>query len=367
MFDCTANRSCVSLQTTVYPDIRLKVSASLVILNLACTTALAQSPMLVSAPALQAEDLAVVVNDADPLSLEIAAYYQQQRRIPDENMIHVRFAAHHAFLSRGEFEKIRHKVEQQTPSKVQAYALTWLQPFRVECMSITTAFAAGFDPAFCADSCKPTRRNPYFDSSTAKPFEKYHWRPTMAVAAKTFTVAKNLIDRGVAADYTQPRGSAYLLKTSDVARSSRAAAFPIIAEKLNPYWPVHYLEQQYISGRDDVMFYFTGLTHVPDIEKNRYLPGAIADHLTSAGGIMSGSSQMNIMEWIKAGATGSYGAVVEPCNFPEKFPNPGIVMFNYLRGSTLIEAYWKSVAQTGQGLFVGEPLAKPFAYPPVKK
>jgi hypothetical protein len=42
-------------------------------------------------------------------------------------------------------------------------------------------------------------------------------------------------------------------------------------------------------------------------------------------------------------------------------------MFNYLRGSTLIEAYWKSVAQTGQGLFVGEPLAKPFAYPPVKK
>jgi hypothetical protein len=33
----------------------------------------------------------------------------------------------------------------------------------------------------------------------------------------------------------------------------------------------------------------------------------------------------------------------------------------YLRGNSLIEAYWKSVAEPGQGIFVGEPLAKPFA------
>jgi hypothetical protein len=32
----------------------------------------------------------------------------------------------------------------------------------------------------------------------------------------------------------------------------------------------------------------------------------------------------------------------------------------YLRGSTLIEAYWKAVAMPGQGLFIGEPLAAPF-------
>ncbi len=34
----------------------------------------------------------------------------------------------------------------------------------------------------------------------------------------------------------------------------------------------------------------------------------------------------------------------------------------YIRGNSLIEAYWKSVAWPGQGIFVGEPLAKPFAY-----
>lgn len=109
------------------------------------------------------------------------------------------------------------------------------------------------------------------------------------------------------------------------------------------------------------MFYFTGLPHVPSLDSNRFLPGAIADHLTSAGGELFGGSQMSSLAWLEAGATGSYGAVVEPCNFPAKFPAPGIVMAHYLQDETLIEAYWKSVQMPGQGLFIGEPLARPFA------
>lgn len=335
----------------------------LLLIGLGVDSALAQIPALLNPnTALEAKDLAIIVNDSDPLSRQIADYYQQQRQIPAEQVIHVRFAAHHAFLSQSEFNKIKQQVDQKTPKHVQAFVLTWLQPFRVECMSITTAFAAGFDPSFCATGCKPTRNSPYFASEEARPYDKYAWRPTMALAAENFPEAKKLIDRGLAADFTRPPGAAYLLKTSDNARSSRAMAFPSIVEKLRPYWQVHYLEQDYIAGHDDVMFYFTGLKTVPNIANNRYLPGAVADHLTSAGGVMSGSDQMNILEWLKAGVTGSYGAVVEPCNFPAKFPNPGVLMYHYLRGSTLIEAYWKSVAQPGQGIFVGEPLAKPFAY-----
>jgi hypothetical protein len=33
----------------------------------------------------------------------------------------------------------------------------------------------------------------------------------------------------------------------------------------------------------------------------------------------------------------------------------------YQAGDTLLEAYWKSVRTPGQGLFVGEPLARPWA------
>jgi hypothetical protein len=84
------------------------------------------------------------------------------------------------------------------------------------------------------------------------------------------------------------------------------------------------------------------------------------DHLTSVGGQLTDGVQMSSLRWLEAGATGSYGAVVEPCNFVEKFPNPSLAVFWYTHGASLIEAYWKSVAWPGEGIFIGEPLAAPY-------
>lgn len=321
------------------------------------------SPMYKPLPGLTANQLAVIVNDADPLSVRIAGYYQNKRQIPQANIIHVRFDASSNAMSQKEFAVVKQQVDTQTPKQVQAFALTWLKPFRVDCMSITTAFAAGFDQAFCAKVCEESRKSPYFASDSLKPFADYRWRPTMTLAGHSFDEVKRVIDRGVAADFTRPQGSAYLLKTTDQARSSRAVYFPDVAKVFSGLWPVHYLEQNTIAKKTDVMFYFTGLKNVPDIDTNTYLPGAVADHLTSTGGVLTGSDQMNILDWITAGATASYGAVVEPCNYPAKFSHPGVLLHYYLRGNTLIEAYWKSVWEPGQGIFVGEPLARPFASP----
>ena len=183
----------------------------------------------------------------------------------------------------------------------------------------------------------------------------------MSLAAAGVDEAKRLIDRGVAADASNPAGTAYLVSTPDRDRNVRAAGYAAVRTHLQAAIPVEIVEARAIEDRHDVMFYFTGLSHVPGIARNRYLPGAVADHLTSAGGELFGGSQMSSLAWLAAGATGSYGAVVEPCNFPSKFPVPGIVMAHYLQGETLIEAYWKSVQMPGQGLFVGEPLARPYA------
>jgi hypothetical protein len=38
------------------------------------------------------------------------------------------------------------------------------------------------------------------------------------------------------------------------------------------------------------------------------------------------------------------------------------VLLHYAQAASLIEAYWKSVAWPQQGLFIGEPLAAPFAH-----
>lgn len=99
---------------------------------------------------------------------------------------------------------------------------------------------------------------------------------------------------------------------------------------------------------------------VRGLNTDRFLPGAIADHLTSYGGVLDGKGQMSSLRWLEAGATASYGTVVEPCAFPQKFPDVPILMRRYLSGETAIEAYWKSVAMPSQGVFVGEPLANPF-------
>jgi len=339
-----------------------KLSALLILLILA-PVAVAFPKLLHSLPALSANELAVIVNDSDPLSIKISQYYQQQRKIPKQNIIHIRFNPKYKILPVGLFKEIKQSVDKQTPKQVQAFALTWMNTYRVGCMSITTAFAAGYSADFCATGCKKTQPSPYYNSENLKPFDNYKWRPTMALAGENFIEVKALIDRGVASDYSRPKGTAYLLQTSDKARSTRAVLFPQITKHFGSLWPLEVLKQDYIENKQDVMFYFTGKVRVAKIKSNSFLPGAVADHLTSTGGVLTGSKQMSIIEWLKAGATGSYGAVVEPCNFPEKFPHPGIMMHYYLRGNSLIEAYWKSVAWPGQGVFVGEPLAKPFSYP----
>lgn len=108
------------------------------------------------------------------------------------------------------------------------------------------------------------------------------------------------------------------------------------------------------------MFYQTGLARVGKLETLRFLPGALADHLTSYGGDLLGSGQMSSLRWLEAGATASYGTVSEPCNHWQKFPHPQILLQHYLSGATAIEAYWRSVAWPAQGLFIGEPLARPY-------
>ena len=41
---------------------------------------------------------------------------------------------------------------------------------------------------------------------------------------------------------------------------------------------------------------------------------------------------MSALRWLEAGATGSFGAVVEPCNLVQKFPVPVVVALHYLAG-----------------------------------
>ena len=318
----------------------------------------------ITAPALAlqlSQQLAIVVNEDDPQSRRIASYYQIKRGIPADNIISVSLPSGKKSLGRDTFEQVYQQVLKSTPAHIQFYALAWSQPYRVGCMSITSAFAFGYNEAYCAKGCNSTRQSAYFNAATRRPYHTFGIRPTMMLAGSSFEQVREMIDRGVEADATYPEGTAYLISTSDKARNVRSHFYPVVLDRLGKRINIEIENTDALNGRSDVLFYFTGLKQVEEIDSNRFLDGAIADHLTSTGGVLFGGSQMSILRWLDAGATASYGTVVEPCAFPQKFPHPAIVIDRYTRGETLIEAYWKSVAWPGQGLFVGEPLASPYA------
>lgn len=334
-----------------------------VVLTTLASTTYAEPQIILPKHRLEPRELAVIVNDADPLSREIAQYYQQRRNIPKENLIHISFEPNRSVLKTEEFVRLKNQVDAAVSPDIQAYVITWAAPYRVECMSITSAFALGFDRRWCsAKTCATTQPSAYYNSTSPAPFRDFAMRPTMALAATDFASAKALIDRGIASDGSRPTGTAYLVSTSDKARNVRAVNYPLIASVFSNFLKTRIVENNKLIGRKDVLFYFTGRVKVEGLSTLKFLPGGVGDHLTSTGGKLTDSTQMSALRWLEAGATGSYGTVIEPCAHPTKFPNPGILMRHYVQGETLIEAYWKSVQMPGEGIFIGEPLAAPFDF-----
>ena len=319
--------------------------------------------VLLPAVGLRARDIAVVVNDADPASVEIGRYYAKKRGIAADRVVHVRFAANQGVMSFGDFQRVQAVLDAKVGADVQAYALAWTLPYRVECMSVTAAFAFGFDPgSYCpgGDGCQATKASPYYNSRSNAPFTDHRMRPAMLLAGDNVESAKRLIDRGLRADESWPDGKAYLINTSDRGRNVRAEGYDRIRTVLGASYPIEQVDADALEGKSDVMFEFTGIAFVPSIASSSFLDGAIADHLTSYGGVLTGFGQTSALEWLTAGATGSYGTATEPCSFRAKFPDPGVVIAHYLSGESLVEAYWKSVLMPGQGVFIGDPLARPF-------
>jgi uncharacterized protein (TIGR03790 family) len=263
-------------------------------------------------------------------------------------------------IKRTELSHLRAQMLAALPSNVQSLLLIWSRPYAVECMSITTAMAAGFQPGFCEPGCADTSSNPLFDSSEWLPADTAGWLPAMLLPSDDEAMARALIDRGIKADSSRPAGTVYLVRTQDALRNVRAAEYSDTETLVSRRVLVRELTTPVEQPPSDILAYFTGTTRVDELSRLGFRPGAVADHLTSTGGVLQGGSQMSALEWLKQGATGSYGSVSEPCNRVAKFPNPAVFMNHYLRGDTLLEAYWKSVEMPGQGLFVGEPLARPY-------
>lgn len=309
---------------------------------------------------LSAATLAVVINDDDPHSVEVGAYYRSAREIPDRNVIHVHIPNAPHVLSPAAFRKLKDEIDAQLAPTVQAIVMVWTAPYAVACNSITGAMTLGFNAALCENTCAPSAASAYYNALTSRPYTNLGLRPSMLLPTDSVALAKALIDRGVQSEFRILPASAWFLTTSDHARNARSGLFPPTGLVATKKLTMHNVHRDSISDVRDIMIYQTGLPTVAGLDTLTFRPGALADHLTSSGGDLLGSFQMSSLRWLEAGATASYGTVSEPCNYWQKFPNPTVLTRRYLSGDSAIEAYWKSVAWPAQGIFIGEPLARPY-------
>jgi uncharacterized protein (TIGR03790 family) len=312
------------------------------------------------AEGLTPERLGVIYNRDSAASTRTAEYYALRRRVPGRNVVGISLVDK-AVIDRAQLLLLRKSVLAALPSDVQSLLLIWSKPYAVECMSITTAIAAGYQPGFCEPGCASTTSNPLYDASGWLPADTVGWLPAMLLPSEDEVLARAVIDRGIQSDGSAPGGTVYLVNTTDVVRNVRAAEYSDAEAALSGRVSVRELSEPVDRPPTDILAYFTGAKRVEELSRLAFRPGAAADHLTSAGGVLAGGGQMTSLEWLRQGATASYGTVSEPCNNAGKFPRPAVLLNHYLRGDTLLEAYWKSVAMPGQGLFIGEPLARPYA------
>jgi uncharacterized protein (TIGR03790 family) len=340
------------------------------------------TPPAAPAPTLGPAQLALLVAEGDATSEAIARAYAAARGVPEANIVRLPVPQGGAVLSAAQFNGLKSTLDARLGADIQATLVTWAQPSRVQgscSMSLTSALALGYDASYCSpptNVCAATTPSRYYDTSTRRPWTDLGLRPSMMLGAATLAEAQTLIARGLAADAswlgaTPASGQALLVRTSDAQRSVRYTDFLSLPANPAARLTRNYIDNSsgqgsdFVVGETGVMFYFTGLLSVPGIDTLGWLPGAVADHLTSLGGLTEPNApslgQMPATAWLRAGATGSYGTVEEPCNLADKFPRASVLMRRYSSGDTLIEAYWKSVRTPGQGLFLGEPLARPWA------
>lgn len=170
---------------------------------------------------------------------------------------------------------------------------------------------------------------------------------------------------GARSDRSHPDATVCIVTNSDIRSSCRQWELPAVVRELTALGLTPVVTNAYPAGSNqppELIGLMTGTAEIPErvMRGIRFLPGAIADNLTSFGAALDNDSQMKITEWIRAGATAAAGTVTEPMALWPKFPHARI--FTYpAAGCTLLESYYQALRCPLQSLIIGDPLAAPWA------
>jgi uncharacterized protein (TIGR03790 family) len=315
-------------------------------------------------------NVAVVVNQASADSVALGNYYCERRGIPPENLVRINWAGGNTTWTLAEFEAQLFNplqtalASRQLTNQIRYVVLAMDIPFAVadsgKVNSTTSTLFYGFKASTKSNENSYARSEGAFGDTLPASATGPSYLATM-ITAGSLTQARQLVDQGVDSDATFPTQTVLLARSSDAARNIRYPLFDnaIFNTRLAGFETVQRIDSDVVSGRSNLLGFQTGLANF-SISPNTFVPGAMADSMTSYAGLIFGpNSQTTLLAFIHAGAAGSYGTVTEPGAVVTKFPDP-MVYFYQARGFGLAECYYQGVQYPFQGLVVGEPLAAPY-------
>lgn len=316
----------------------------------------------------------VVVNQISSNSCALGNYFCERRRVPPENVLRIYWPGGNTLWTSNDFQTnlvipllnmvAARQLTNQIDCLVLSMDIPWQTSFGSTTNGTTSALFYGLKSAG-----DPGVTNSYAASEAifrqAQPASAPGFSfLTTLLTADSLARAEQLVDQGVNSDGQLPPQPVVLAKNSDPARNIRYPYFDnaIFDANILGVSSILRTNSDLVQWPNGCLGYETGLAGF-SVLPGTFVPGAIADSLTSLGGVIfSPNTQTNLLAFINAGAAGSYGTVAEPGTNPQKFPNP-LVYFYQARGFSLAESYYQSINAPYLGLMVAEPLAAPFAQP----
>ncbi len=328
----------------------------------------------------------VVANQSSSNSLALANYYAEKRGVPPQNILHINWTGNRTVWSYADFSTALLTPLQtmltgrQLTNQADFLVLSMDIPYRTllgsTYNSTTAVLYYGFKTNGPApgpglpESCSLPTASGSDHAGSELPFRATNPGSagptnllTTMITASNLALAKLTVDQGTAGDFSFSTQTVWLAKGWDYDRNSRYWLFDdaIFNARLQGNYSMRRTDNAGPSGLGNVLG-FQGGAYNYGVVNAWFVPGAMADNLTSFGGqiFQDNGGQLNILTLMAAGASGSYGTIEEPCLYHSKFPAPQ-VFFYQSRGFTLAESYYLSVTNPYQGLVLGEPLSAPFA------
>ncbi len=355
------------------------------------------------------ENVFLLVNSASQDSMKVANYYIRLRNIPPSNVFYLPWRRNLA-VARGKLfrkeillpaleeinlRKLSGQIDYLVYSCDFPYRVDFKDLFPGKTPRYLTPSASLTGATYLYAFVKETRKEMFglnanfYCTSAGKPStvsrafrSRYRWAPggrraganglpylLSSMLGVTFGRGNttdeivHYLTTAAAADHTKPKGTVYFAKNKTVRSTPRHDLYPAAVRELALAGMRSVIvEEMFPKGRKD-MFGVTCGTPTANLmlSGSRFLPGAFCDNLTSAGAqFFVKKKQVCVSDFLRRGAAGACGTVIEPTAIRQKFPLPTLHV-HYARGCSMAESFYQSVAGPYQQLLVGDPLCQPCA------